>query len=237
MTYNWMARLVVAGLASGFCLQAAVITESFDNVPGLAAKGWSIVNNSSPIGVTDWFQGNAGVFPAQSGAGNSYIAANFLAAGSAGAISDWLLSPVLPFANGDTISFYTRTQSSPAVAIDQLELRLSLSGASGTVGSTPASVGAFTTLLLTVNPGFSATGYPGAWTQYTATLSGIPAGAMGRAALHYVVNDTSINGDYIGVDTFSANLAGIPESSTLLLGAAGLLALAAAGRRHSNGSN
>src|SRR5262245_2666704 len=47
--------------------------------------GWvRRANNSSTLGQTGWFQGNPGVFPAQAGAGNSYVGANFLNAAGGG---------------------------------------------------------------------------------------------------------------------------------------------------------
>ncbi len=87
---------------------------------------------------------------------------------------------------------------------DRLEMRLSTAGASTNVGTTATSVGDFTTVLVEVNPTLAAGGYPEVWTQYTATLSGIPGGATGRIAWRYFVTDagpTGANSDYIGIDT------------------------------------
>jgi uncharacterized repeat protein (TIGR01451 family) len=90
-----------------------------------------------------------------------------------------------------------------------MEVRLSLAGASTNVGASAASVGDFTTLLLAVNPTLTAGGYPSAWTQFTVTLSGLPAGVnAGRVAFRYLIPDTSTGGDYIGLDTL--NLTGPP---------------------------
>ncbi len=44
------------------------VDENFDDISTLGASGWSMVNNSSPAGETGWFQGNSGIFEAQSGA-------------------------------------------------------------------------------------------------------------------------------------------------------------------------
>jgi hypothetical protein len=63
-------------LASVSSLHAATLVEDFDDVAALAGAGWIQTNNSSPPGETDWFQGNAGIFPAQAGPDDSYIAAN-----------------------------------------------------------------------------------------------------------------------------------------------------------------
>ena len=83
-------------------------------------------------------------------------------------------------------------------------MRLSTNGASANVGGTAASVGDFTTLLLTVNPALNG-GYPDSWTLFTATISGLGGPVSGRFAFRYNVADTSVNADYIGIDTLSVN--------------------------------
>jgi uncharacterized repeat protein (TIGR01451 family) len=195
--------LIAAALAASVA-PAQQLTQAFDSgVPGT----WVVTNNSIPIGSTDWFTGNSVVFPAQAGAG--YAAANFNAAAYGGAISDWLISPALSnLQNGEVLTFWTRTEAS-APAPDSMEVRLSLNGASTNVGGTAASVGDFTTLFLAINPTLTAGGYPSSWTQFTVTLSGLPAGVnAGRVAFRYVIPDTSTQGDYIGLDT--VNLTGPP---------------------------
>jgi len=133
---------------------------------------------------------------------------------------------VLTLNNGDTISFYTRTEEAAPYA-DQLELRLSLSGASTDVGTTDTSVGDFTLLLLTINPLLNVPGYPETWTQVTAGLSGLGGPTSGRFAFRYFVPDTLTNGDYIGIDTVSIESpAAVPEPATLLLLGAGIISLA-----------
>jgi hypothetical protein len=52
--------------------------ENFNDVTTLPGDGWVEINHSTVPGTTGWFQGNGAVFPAQSGASTSYIAANFL---------------------------------------------------------------------------------------------------------------------------------------------------------------
>lgn len=198
-----LLALAAAALAPAFA-SGQPLSENFDSVGGLAAAGWVLTNNSSPAGSTTWFQGNTAVFSSQGGAAASYAAANFNAAAFGGNVSNWLITPVLPsLQNGVTLSFYTRTEAS-APAADRLEVRLSTNGTSSDVGATDTSVGDFATLLLAVNPSLTPGGYPSAWTLFTVTLSGLPAGSTaGRIAFrHFVPNNTS-NADSIGLDTLS----------------------------------
>jgi len=211
-----------------------ILAENFDNVANLVPSGWRIANNSSPAGTTDWFQGNPGVFASQAGAANSYVAANFEAAGFGGNISDWLISPMLTLHNTDTISFWTRTEAGSAFP-DRLELRLSLNGASTNVGASDASVGDFSTLLLTINPALAPGGFPENWALFQATISGLGGPTDGRFAFRYNVSDTSVNGDYIGIDTVSVTAT--PEPGTLSLVSLGILAAARARRVRSKRRN
>jgi hypothetical protein len=197
----------VQGIAS-----ADIFTEDFDNIATLPGAGWALINNSAPLGSTGWFQGNPGIFPALAGPPESYIAANFLNAASGGNISNWLLTPEIPLVGRVTISFNTRTEMGVPFA-DRMELRLSTGGASTDVGATDASVGDFSTLLLTINPALDPAGYPDAWTQVTAAVSGLPAGTTGRFAFRYFVPDTNTNADYIGIDTVSVTA--VPEPAAI----------------------
>ena len=154
-------------------------------------------NNSIPIGRPGWFQGDTSTFPAQAGAANSYISANFNNAAFGGDISNWLLTPTLTLDNGQTLTFWSRTETGGALFGDQLEVRMSTNGASTNVGATASSIGDFSTLLLTVNP------LPESWTLFTVTISGLGGPVSGRLAFRYDVADTSINGDVLGIDTLS----------------------------------
>ncbi|UKN01183.1 choice-of-anchor J domain-containing protein [Paracrocinitomix mangrovi] len=182
----------------------AQITENFDDITTLTGSGWIMQNNSSPLGSTDWFQGNATAFAAFNGAGDSYIGANFNNTSGVGTISNWLLTPNVTLKNGDVITFYTRTTIDNMWA-DNLQVRMSTNGASTNVGATATSVGDFSTVLLEINPTLALSTYPMAWTQYSITISGLTAPTSGRLAFRYFVTNagpSGSNSDYIGIDAF-----------------------------------
>ena len=98
--------------------------EGFEDITTLVPGGWYMQNNSDPLGLTDWFQGNLDVFPGQSG---GYIGANYNNTGDPnGTISNWLLTPELALANGNTVSFYTRCPDG-SIWPDRLQVRMSTS--------------------------------------------------------------------------------------------------------------
>ncbi|MEO7363181.1 MAG: choice-of-anchor J domain-containing protein [Gemmatimonadaceae bacterium] len=209
----------------------AQLTENFESFAALSVSGWVFQNNSNPLGSTSWFQGNDGVFPAYNGPNNSYVAANFNNSSGTGDISNWMLTPLQTLANGSVFSFFTR--GNQADFADRLELRMSTSGLSTFVGASTTSVGDFTTLLTTINSTLVPNGYPGDWTQVTATVSGLGASTTGRFAFRYFVPDVSVNGDYIGIDAvrYSSSTSVVPEPSSMVLVGAGILALAVMRRR------
>jgi Cleaved Adhesin Domain len=198
----------------------ATITEAFDVVGGTppCPTGWTCTNASTPVGTSNWFQGNATVFAAQAGATTAYIGANFNNVTGAGTISNWLITPVVQFGTGSQLRFWSRVNAGSSVYPDRLEIRASTGGTN--TGGTNVSVGDFTTLLGTINPALSATagtcvtpagppnagGYPEAWCEYLITnAQGIPASGSGRIAFRYFVTNggSGANSNYIGIDTFS----------------------------------
>lgn len=193
------------------------LDEGFDDIENLS--GWVLKNHSQPLGASDWFQGNDGVFPALDGPPDAYIAANFNDGGGLATISNWLLTPEVTLQDGSTLTFYTRTEqaSDPLAAVrmlsgvcstgnafpDRLQVRMSTNGASTNVGTTAFDIGDFINLLLDINPTYAIGGYPEAWTQFTINISGVPSGTTGRLAFRYFVENggpEGVNSNYIGID-------------------------------------
>ena len=214
-------------MAAAHAQAAVVLSEGFDAVAGLGGAGWVLTNESSPVGTTGWFQGNSGVFPAHSGAADSYVAANFENAAPGGAISNWLITPEISLDGNVTLSFWTRTVFGSPFA-DRLEVRLSDSGGASNTAS-------FDTLLLTINLALAVGGYPETWTEFTTNFggAGAGAGATGRLALRYTVDNTDLQGNYIGVDTLSIDVSSnaVPEPASLAMTTLALAGLALTRRR------
>ena len=234
--------LAIAILLGGSSAAFADFTEGFDSGPtgfsdgsvstfGNSAGGnsmafasgtWHALNASVGVGSTGWFDTSSSlspVFAPHSGSGQ--LNANFNNTAGVGTINNFMMSPVLTFNNGDVISFWTRTVTGPAFP-DRMLLKLSLNGAS-TVSTD------FSTTLLSVNPTLTTTtGYPFAWTQFSATLSGLGGPTSGRFALNYNVTSGGPNGansNFIGIDDVSY-VAAVPEPATMVamgLGVAGML--------------
>jgi hypothetical protein len=205
-----LAALLAAGATPVATAGAADLTESFDSWP---LTGWTIQNNSSPLGSNSWYAGipttntpDPGPFDAYNGAANAYAAANFAnTTGGNGTISSWLITPLQTgLTQGDTVSFYTRRPTTPPGGTeypDRLEVRMSTNG-SCSPGTTTAGVGDFTTELVTVNPTLTTGVYPATWTQFSVTLPAM-APADGCIAFRYHVTQAGPSGsksDYIGVD-------------------------------------
>lgn len=198
----------------------ALISEGFNNVNTLAASGWIRTNQSTPVGSTGWFQGNAGPFDAHSGAANSYIGANFNNAGLGGSIANWLITPVFSTTANGYLSFFTRTDELLGIFGDSLEVRFN--------GTGSTNLADFSTVL-TVNGGQEVDGYPDTWTQFTTGWAGTGAATQGRFAFVYRVNDSN-NANYIGIDTVTVALPE-PASLALVLGALGAVGFASRRRK------
>ncbi|MDQ3110796.1 MAG: choice-of-anchor J domain-containing protein [Bacteroidota bacterium] len=225
------SALVIAGLVGSVTNSSAqAFSEDFNDITTLAASGWSLQNLSTPVGSTNWFQGTnvaaGGPFDSYNGAANAYIGANYNNTGSTGTISNWLMTPNRTFRNGDVFTFYSRKVSPDSYA-DRLEVRMSTNGPSTNAGANATTVGDFTTLVMSINPTLVLGVYPIVWTQYTITISGLPAPTSGRLAFRYFVTGAGASGsnsDYIGIDAVNYTPYVCPTitvSGTLAAGTAG----------------
>jgi hypothetical protein len=210
-----LAGLLAAAASSAAC-GAPLLTEGFNDIGTLPGSGWVLTNHSTPPGSSGWSQGVPGFFPAAAGAADSYLAANFNNAGFGGAVSNWLITPELALVNGESLNFSLRLLGEGAV--DRVEVYFSDNGAS-------ADIGDFSLLSC-----FSSDVDTG-WIGRSATVSGLAAPSSGRFAFRYVVDDTSVNGNYIGIDSVSVDAAAIPEPGTMALVLIGGVALLRARRR------
>jgi hypothetical protein len=210
-----LVTLTVSWAASA----AGTLSESFDDVTTLGVSGWVQTNNSTAGGTTGWFQGNPLVFTAASGAPAAYIGANFDNAPTGGNVSNWLITPMLDLDSASKLDFAVRAAGFGY--LDILEVRLSTQGASANVGATDTSVGDFTTLL----GSYTSTTDEG-WVPLHFDL-GLGGPTSGRLAFRYVIADTSVNGNYLGIDSVQV----VPEPAAAVLALLGLVVVSAAARR------
>lgn len=213
------AALALAGWV--FASHAGVLlSEGFDDVTTLAGKGWVMANVSSPTAGTGWFQGdNTTAFPAQAGAANAYIASNYLAAPPGGFIDNFLITPYFSLESTVTLTFYARGDGSAGAGF--FDTFAVLAGATAMGGSEIVTEVLSSTVAVVDD-----------WTQYTVTLNGVGAGAIGRFAFEYFGDaDTS---NYIGIDTVmvaASDSHAAPEPAGLALVVLALAALAQVRRR------
>lgn len=231
------------------------LEEGFDDITTLPGGGWSLQNQSEPLGISDWFQGNPTVFVAHEGPDDSYIGANFNnTTGGTGIISNWLITPEVVLSNGTELRFWTRT-SPGSDWPDRLEVRLSTSGDSVDVGSGANDVGDFDTLLVSINENQSVGGYPESWTEFVLEVEGLSEPTSGRFGLRYHVTSAGPDGsnsNYIGIDTLSitqpvstacsnpegvAWLSVVPDSGSVAAGAESDVTVTVDGSQLAEGTN
>jgi hypothetical protein len=214
------------------------LIENFDDASALVGQGWVIRNNTDPVGQTGWRQGRYEALsqpskkpnlPAFVGfqaynstnTPNDFISCDVTCVNTAGDISAWLITPPLTIKNGDSLTFYTRTQDDsqfPIFTKDRLQVRLNKTDGSANVGSTPSSVGNFTTLLLDTNPAYIENdngGHPYLdWTLQKIKFTGLAAPITNaRIAFRYYGISAGINGG-----TSGANYASIVGIDNVVFG-------------------
>lgn len=202
-----LAAMIITGITMS--AQAGVlIDEGFDNVGALAAGGWTLTNASTPAGATPgWFQGDLGIFGAQAGAANAYVAANFNNAAPGGTLDNWLITPEFDASRGVDISFWLRAAGDPGFT-DQIGYGFVGAGAETIVSPVPAT----------------------GWTQYTVHVD---ANTLGTTRFSFRYFGAADSADYVGLDSLTVTAPGgdVPEPASLALFAGGMLALGALRRR------
>ena len=181
-----------------------LLEENFDALgsPITLPTGWTMTNQSSPIGTAQWFRGNTSSFNSFNGPTNGYIAVNYQSGAGVATLSNWLMAPPVTVQNGDEVSFYSRVPSNSYP--DRIYLRRSDLGAGSTNPSGVADLGSYTTECLVINPNLTNTGFPIVWTKFTYVVSGLSGPTSCRFALHYHVTNggSGANSNYVGIDAF-----------------------------------
>lgn len=211
-----VAALLATGLATAQAGTVNLVSEGFE--PGAPLAGWLAGNFSNPLGGTDWFQGNDGVFAAQAGSTNSYAAANFLNAAPGGVIDNWIVTPAFDLLSGGTLSFWTRSDVNGMA--DHLKVLFNRTGST--------NVADFTELVADINPTEDFGVYPDVWTEFSFYYGNVSGMGQGRFAFVYTAANADFS-DYIGIDTVTVN--GVPEPGSLALAALSIVALGAVTRR------
>lgn len=196
--------LLLLFLFSNFLHSQIILQENFDALgdPITLPSGWTMTNQSNPVGATTWFRGNTNAFTSYNGPADGYIAVNYESGAGVSNLSNWLMTPSRTVQNGDEVSFYTRVPGSQYP--DRMELRMSTLGDSSLNPSGSTGLGSFTTLCASVNQNLTAGGYPTTWTKITYVVTGLSGQVECKFALRYNVTGggTGNNSDYVGVDAF-----------------------------------
>ena len=196
MKKPWITALMLpAALAAATPACATeLLSEGFENLAGLGSSGWVITNESSPVGLIGWFQGNEGIFTAQAGPDNSYLSSNFNATTPGGTLSNWLITPTFSTAEAGNVSFWVR-----GAAEDGFEDQFAFGFSSG---SSVTSDFIMSTAMVA----------PGGWNLVKATFAAQGAGTTGRFAIAHIGPEPSSN--YMGVDSLSIATTAVPEPAT-----------------------
>lgn len=197
--------LLIVFFGFSFFFNSQTYVEDFEDVSTL--NDWYFQNNSDSLNL-NWLQGNQTNFSAHQGGDESYLGVGYESSNALNpaTLSNWAISPSRTFNNGDILTFYSRRKDFTPVFPDRLEVRLSSEGNEINVGYLAEDVGSFSTLLLSINPSLTQSGYPNDWTQYTIIMSGLDGPTNGRIGFRYYVTDGGpggSNSNYIGIDSFT----------------------------------
>jgi len=204
-------RAPQAGLVPAGSTGPTALDEGFEQFNvfggGMFANGWIRQNNSDEAD-SYWWQcirtSEGGFWNAADGPDDSCGLAGYTSTLiDGGTISNWIVTPLVSFGSGSTVSFYTRTKPGSTFP-DRLQVRACSAEPCTDLGTGSEDVGDFTTLLLDIDPGEAQGVYPEDWTQYVVDFSeGLPTSGNGRIAFRYYVHDSGPNGsrgNLIGLD-------------------------------------
>jgi hypothetical protein len=214
MIKKTLTALVLSG-AFASAQAGVLLDEGFNNVYSLTSSGWVLTNASMDVGlVPTWSQGSQDVFNAQSGAANSFAAANYNNATAGGTLNNWLITPEFNTETGVVVSLWLRAEDFAPYSDN---IAFGFSNGSAALAD------------FKLDPSFTVP--TDGWTHYTLTLGAQGAGAKGRFAIQY--NGLADASDYVGLDTLQVT--SVPEPATIFVMATGLAGLAAARRRRRQG--
>jgi hypothetical protein len=187
-------------------------TEEFEDFSALPGRGWYMAENSQidTLGTTGWTPGTYGgtktdtnfygfyAYSYQSSPWE-YAYSYVPAANSRSSVSSWMFSPILVVKNGDSISFYTRGDST-GIYTNRMQVLMDTLGFVN-VGHDLTSVGGYTSMLLDINPEQTAGGYPTTWKKYEYTFSGLTGSNKIRIGFrHFAIHPANARG--VGIDLF-----------------------------------
>jgi hypothetical protein len=182
--------------------EAVIFQDLFNtdnSVTGLTGRGWTWINQDGG-GTTATFTGNITVFTAYEGPDSGYCGQNYNGANGL-LIDQWLISPSITVAVGDTLSFWYRsTTPGTTVYDDSIYVRLSPTGGA-TIPNFTINLGRYRV------PN-------GIWTKWTHTFT--ISGTI-RFAIQYYHTNGGVSGsysDYWGLDLLQVTSGVVPVELT-----------------------